>query len=69
MDGYLHHEQKKQDLQVSKKGKLGHVKKGKVEASLRSKGWIDKELSHVHICISMQVCVVICYLRRALLCV
>ncbi len=35
MDGYSHHEQKKRDLQVSKKGNL--MKQG------GSKGWADRK--------------------------
>ncbi len=41
MDGYSHHEQKKQDLQVSKKEGLGQAR-GEELSKDRGKGWVDK---------------------------
>ncbi len=67
MDGYSRHEQKKQDLQVSKKEGLGHAK-GKDKANTGARGWVDgkSSLLRVYICVYLSH---IRYLRITLLCV
>ncbi len=46
---------------------LSHIKGGKLRQEREARGWGDKE-NHC-ICISVYMCVVVCYLRITLLCV
>jgi hypothetical protein len=70
VDGYLHHKQKKQDLQISKKGGLS-IQEGEIEMSLRSKGELMKNyharITYLYGCVSSYVN--ICYLRITMFCV
>ncbi len=65
--GYSHHEQKKQDLQVSqKRGKS--YQGGKQRQEQRAGGWLIKNhCCYIHVPVHMHA--IICYLRITLLCV
>jgi hypothetical protein len=66
VDGYSRHEQKKQDLQVSNKRRVGS--KGEDEAKTEARGWVGRKSSSLHV----YICAYLShkrYLRITLFCV